>query len=135
MKCYHYDQIRHIVKDYKVKIRIVNILKKREEANKTSSQYFGLKKVKEREEISCWNCTFLLFFGNPTLFINFSNTQLRSDLLSIKILTFLSSSLSFTMDFDKNSRWWRYRKDGMKNSITIRDESVRSFSNRVIKEY
>jgi hypothetical protein len=42
-----------MVKDCKVKIRIVNNLKKTEEANKASSQYFGLKRVKEEEVVSC----------------------------------------------------------------------------------
>jgi hypothetical protein len=51
IRCYHCDQTKHIVKDYKVKIRIVNNLEEAEEANKASSQYFGLKEVKRGEVV------------------------------------------------------------------------------------
>jgi Zinc knuckle len=55
IRCYRCNQIEHMVKDCKVKIRIVNNLKEAEEANKASLQYFGPKRVK-REVVSCWDC-------------------------------------------------------------------------------
>jgi hypothetical protein len=46
IRCYHCNQIGNMIKKYKVKIRIINNLKKVEEANKVSSQYFSLKRRK-----------------------------------------------------------------------------------------
>jgi hypothetical protein len=56
IRYYYCNQIEYIVKDCKAKIRIINNLQKAEEVNKTFSQYFDPKEVKEEEVVSCWDC-------------------------------------------------------------------------------
>jgi hypothetical protein len=56
IKCYCCDQIEHMAKDCKVKIRVVNNLEEREETNKTTSQYFRPKEVRGGESVNKFLC-------------------------------------------------------------------------------